>query len=443
MPTTESGTVAFDPTVEEQLLLASTLEQSGWQMAARERFAEASVAAAFIGIAAGLLWRLPPHGGSIGLWVACVLLMAVASAVRFDTPFGFTVATQVAFVPALFVLPLSLVPVAVVVALAIAHARQVITGRFSPDRLWLVIGNAWFAIGPVMVFAISGTHPRNAGALLLIAAFAAQIAVDTVICAIRLWGAGERAISTQLWQGWIYAVDAALGVIGLLVASDLHEKPVAILAILPLLFLLRMFASERHDKLKGLVALNNAYRGTALVLADVVEADDTYTGQHSKSVVTLALAVGEEMGLDLEQCRNLEFGALLHDVGKIAIPKEIINKQGPLDPDEWTVIKTHTIEGQRMLDQAGGFMREVGLIVRSHHERWDGGGYPDQLAGEEIPIQARIIACCDTWNAMRTDRSYRKALPHEVALAELLKNSGTQLDPAAVQALLKVIASDA
>ena len=117
------------------------------------------------------------------------------------------------------------------------------------------------------------------------------------------------------------------------------------------------------------------------------------------------------LGLDAERRRNLEFGALLHDVGKIAIPKEIINKPGKLDPDEWTVIKTHTLEGQKMLDRVGGFMREVGLIVRSHHERWDGGGYPDGLAGEAIPLEARIIAVCDSWNAMRTDRAYRKALP--------------------------------
>jgi putative nucleotidyltransferase with HDIG domain len=431
--------VPFDPTVEEQLLLVATLEQSESQTAGRERFTEASVAAAFIAVTVALLWRLPPHGLSVGLAVASLLIMALASAVRFDTPFGFTVATQLGFVPALFALPLSLVPVAVVVALALAHMPQVVSGRFRPDRLWLVIGNAWFAIGPVMVFAISGTQPRNAGAGLLIAAFAAQVAVDSAICAIRLWGTGEVSFVTQLHQSWVYAVDAALAVIGLLVAEDVHETPAAILAVLPILWLLWLFARERHDKLEGLVALNNAYRGTALVLGDVIEADDGYTGEHSKSVVTLSLAVAVELGLPREQCRNVEFGALLHDVGKIAIPKEIINKPGALDPQEWTIIRTHTIEGQRMLDRAGGFMRDVGLIVRSHHERWDGSGYPDQLSGAAIPIEARIIACCDTWNAMRTDRSYRKALSQEVALAELQNNSGTQLDPEVVGALLRVL----
>ncbi len=125
------------------------------------------------------------------------------------------------------------------------------------------------------------------------------------------------------------------------------------------------------------------------------------------------------------------------------IPKEIINKPGKLDPEEWRIIKTHTIEGQKMLERVGGFMREVGLIVRSHHERWDGGGYPDGLSGEAIPLEARIVACCDTWNAMRTDRSYRQALPYEVAMAELLENSASQFDPRVVQALVQVVATEA
>ena len=153
--------------------------------------------------------------------------------------------------------------------------------------------------------------------------------------------------------------------------------------------------------------------------------------------------VAKEIGLDADRCRNLEFGALLHDVGKIAIPKEIINKPGQLDSDEWTIMRTHTIAGQKMLDRVGGFMTEVGRIVRSHHERWDGGGYPDGLSGEEIPLEARIITCCDAWNAMRTDRVYRKALSYEVALTELLCNNGTQFDPAVVAALLRVVGLDA
>ena len=187
------------------------------------------------------------------------------------------------------------------------------------------------------------------------------------------------------------------------------------LLLVPLLGVLASLARERRQRLESLLELGQAYRGTALVLGDVVEADDGYTGEHCKSVVTLSLEVAEQLNLSPQQRRNLEFGALLHDVGKIAIPKQIINKPGPLDPDEWVIIKTHTIEGQRMLDRVGGFMREVGLIVRSHHERWDGAGYPDRLTGVAIPLEARIITCCDSWNAMRTDRAYRTALSHDAA----------------------------
>ena len=118
-------------------------------------------------------------------------------------------------------------------------------------------------------------------------------------------------------------------------------------------------------------------------------------------------------------------------------------RDGQLDPGEWAIVKTHTLEGQKMLDRVGGFMREVGLIVRSHHERWDGSGYPDGVAGEQIPLEARIIFCCDTWNAMRTDRPYRKALSYEVARAELMSASGTQLDPKLVDALLELVAGEA
>ena len=157
-------------------------------------------------------------------------------------------------------------------------------------------------------------------------------------------------------------------------------------------------------------------------------------------MVGLALDLADQLGLGPERQRNLEFAALLHDVGKIAIPKEIINKPGKLDPDEWTIIKTHTVEGQKMLERVGGFMRQVGIIVRSHHERWDGGGYPDGLAGESIPLEARIITCCDSWNAMRTDRPYRKALSHDVALAELLSGAGGQFDPGVVGAFVAMVA---
>jgi HD-GYP domain-containing protein (c-di-GMP phosphodiesterase class II) len=190
------------------------------------------------------------------------------------------------------------------------------------------------------------------------------------------------------------------------------------------------------------VELSRAYRGTALLLGDVVEADDAYTGSHSRDVVELVMAVGPRMGLDEDQLRNLEFAALLHDVGKIAIPNEIINKPGPLNDEERAIINTHTIEGEKMLENVGGALADVGRIVRSCHERCDGLGYPDGLVGTAIPVEARIVACCDAFNAMTTDRPYRAALPLAEALAELRTHRGTQFDPDVVDALVEIHADE-
>ncbi len=135
----------------------------------------------------------------------------------------------------------------------------------------------------------------------------------------------------------------------------------------------------------------------------------------------------------------MEFAALLHDVGKISIPKEILNKPAKLTAEEFELMKTHTVEGQFLLDRVGGLLGRIGEVVRSCHERWDGQGYPDGLAGEKIPLASRIVFVCDAYNAMTTDRPYRRAMSTEEALSELKTNSGTQFDPTIVAALLEVV----
>jgi HD-GYP domain-containing protein (c-di-GMP phosphodiesterase class II) len=135
----------------------------------------------------------------------------------------------------------------------------------------------------------------------------------------------------------------------------------------------------------------------------------------------------------------VEFGALLHDVGKLQVPNEIINKAGPLDDAEWAIMRRHTIDGEAMLARVGGMMHEVGRIVRGSHEDWDGTGYPDGLGGEQIPLASRIVACADAYSAMTTDRSYRRALGHDKAVAELERCAGTQFDPDVVRAAIVVV----
>jgi putative nucleotidyltransferase with HDIG domain len=431
--------MSLEPTHAEQPFLAETLDRDTSPLTARERLSEWVVGGGFAVAAAALcvvgeIGSFDPVPAALSL-----LVLAVASRVRFDVVFGFTVPTQLAFIPLMFAMPVALAPVAVAVALAAARIPELLTGRTRPARLIHVLGNSWFAIGPAVVFTVSSTAPHEAGALLLIAALVAQFAGDFCASALRDTIGTGVSVRDQLGETWVYAVDAGLSPVALAVGELVQRYELAALAPLPLLGLLAVFARERRQRLESLLELSNAYHGTALVLGDVIKADDGYTGEHSRSVVQLALELGKQLDADPRRLRNLEFAALLHDVGKIAIPKEIINKPGSLEPGEWQIIKTHTLEGQKILDQVGGFMREVGVIVRSHHERWDGSGYPDGLAGEAVPLEARIIACCDAWNAMRTDRAYRKALSHEAALAELVAGRGSQFDPRAVDALLEIV----
>lgn len=174
--------------------------------------------------------------------------------------------------------------------------------------------------------------------------------------------------------------------------------------------------------------LSRAYREAALLLCP------------GAALVDLVLAVGRAMGLHQEQLRRLEFGGLLHDVGKAGIPREILDKPGALEPHERAVIEQHTTVGEAMLERAGGLLADVGRVVRSTHERYDGLGYPDGLAGDAIPIESRIIACCDALGAMTTTRPHREALTVEEALKRLRRNSGSQFDPDVVDALLVVTA---
>jgi putative nucleotidyltransferase with HDIG domain len=179
---------------------------------------------------------------------------------------------------------------------------------------------------------------------------------------------------------------------------------------------------------------------TVLLAAELIEASDPYTASHSQDVVDLALMVAEHLALEPACRRRVELGALLHDVGKIRIAPEIINKRGPLDDHEWEIMRTHTIIGEAMLRSAGRFMAGVARVVRHTHERHDGAGYPDGLAGDEIPIESRIVSVCDAYNAMTTDRAYRRALNSGEALDELRRCAGSQFDPAMVAALARALA---
>jgi HD-GYP domain-containing protein (c-di-GMP phosphodiesterase class II) len=180
--------------------------------------------------------------------------------------------------------------------------------------------------------------------------------------------------------------------------------------------------------------LQSAYSETVTALARALESKDSGTGAHSLRVQSYALELTEEVAPELLDDPSLEHGFLLHDVGKIGIPDEILRKPGPLDDDERKLMESHTVLGERMLEDLA-LLRGEGLrVVRSHHERWDGSGYPDGLAGEEIPIGARVFAVADALDAMTNDRPYRVAGDWRNAAEQIERGADAQFDPAVVAA---------
>ena len=177
------------------------------------------------------------------------------------------------------------------------------------------------------------------------------------------------------------------------------------------------------------------YHAMVRSLALALEARDGYTGEHSGAVERLSVLVACRLGLDGPAVADVRSTALLHDVGKIGIPDRVLHKPGPLDAEEWALMEEHPAIGERILRPLPGF-RAVATAVRHEHERWDGGGYPDGLRGEAIPLASRIVLCCDAWNALVSDRPYRRALPFAAARAELERCAGTRFDPRVVAALL-------
>ncbi len=187
---------------------------------------------------------------------------------------------------------------------------------------------------------------------------------------------------------------------------------------------------------RGLEAQN---RETFLMLATVVEARDETTGQHLRHVETSATLLAQAVGLSEREAKELGEAAVMHDVGKAGVPDKILMKPGPLEAAEWDVVKRHTVLGEKILGDREAFTL-ARQIARSHHERWDGSGYPDGLRGEDIPLAARITAVVDMYDALRSERPYKPPWSPGEAFAELERAKGTQLDPALVDAFLALLA---
>jgi putative nucleotidyltransferase with HDIG domain len=416
------------------------------RLTARERASALVLGGGFLAaaVAAALLLPASERGTSLGLTVVLVAAYAVAYRLEFEVGTGSGTPVQLVLVPMFFVVPVAHVPLLVAAGILLGNLIDFVRGSIHFERVFLRLAAAWHALGPALVLGLAGeSSPSLDQWPVYVAALAAQFGCDFASVAVHERLNQGVAPSIQLRaMSLVWLVDTSLAPVGLAVAFAATESSYGILLALPLIVLLSVFARERQMRIDHALELSSAYQGTAFLLGDVVEADDAYTGSHSRDVVELTLAVADELRLDARHRRDAEFAALLHDVGKVRTPKEIINKPGKLTPEEREIIQQHTIEGERMLEKVGGLLGEVGHIVRSCHERHDGGGYPDGIAGEEIPLVARIVSCCDAFNAMTTDRPYRAALPLDEAIAELRRNAGKQFHPQVVDAVVRVVLTD-
>jgi HD-GYP domain-containing protein (c-di-GMP phosphodiesterase class II) len=200
-------------------------------------------------------------------------------------------------------------------------------------------------------------------------------------------------------------------------------------------------ARQLRENAEAYSRLDEAYLETVTALAAAMEAKDHYTADHAASLASTSLAVGRRLGLDEEALRELNYAAILHDIGKIGVPGRILNKPGPLDAEEFALMTEHTVIGEQIIENME-HLRPVARIVRSAHERYDGKGYPDGLAGESIPFHSRILFVCDAYDAMTSDRPYRMALTADEALAELCACAGSQFDPVVVEAFAAELAGN-
>ncbi len=348
---------SYESPAAEALLLSRRLRSGD---GGRRLLITEAVAAALYLTCAALLAVLAPSPRPFSVAsVTVVVAYLAAQRVRFPVGSAWTPATQLVFVPMLFILPTSLVPLIVAGCAIVDQLPQIVRTHPYPARVLARVGDCFFALGPALVLVAFGDDHSVAWARwpVLLLALVAQIVFDAGAGFARTWFAERIRPAEQLPMLWLYVTDTCLSCVGVLIAAAAVRRPGLVLLSLPLVGLLWLFARERQERLEHVLELSTAYKGTALLLGAIVEADDHYTGMHSRDVVEISLAIADDLGLDSSRRRCLEFAALLHDVGKIRVPKEIINKPSTLETAEREIIRRHTVEGEQMLAQVGGDAR--------------------------------------------------------------------------------------
>jgi signal transduction histidine kinase len=345
------------PTADPQVVLADTLARPRMVMTARERLAELVLGSGFLAALAALWVYVPPGRFAIIPALAAFLVLAVAARIQIDTSFGFTVPTQLAFVPLLFAMPLALVPIAVVAALLLARIPDLLRGQLQASRMVHAVANSWYAFGPVAVFALARVAPQSASAAVLLAALAGQFLVDYAAIVLRFKIAGRATPVELMSQGWIYVVDAGLSGVALVAAEQINRSPIAVLAPLPLLGLVAMFARERRQRLESLVELNDAYREARDAAVEALSMKSAFLRNVSHEIRTPMNAV---MGMN----------ELLLDT--------------PLDGTQLAYAQRIQESGEQMLTIINDIL-DVSKLESGEFGRW--------RAGEEAALELSAVGC--------------------------------------------------
>jgi len=319
-----------------------------------------------------------------------------------------------------------------VVSLVAASAALLVYGEAAKDqplfkRLFnasqyvvsITAANMVLSLFHVQGFRLTAIHLAA-----YVAAAVAYLIVNVTMVAIAL-GTLQKKSPWSIWGcniRWATPNFLALSPLALLIALVYHnfEWIGLVLLFIPLLL-------SRHS-FRLYVDMRENYLSTVEALVQALEAKDPYTSGHSDRVAKFAVAIAEKLGMTEEQIEFIKYAAVLHDVGKIGVSENILNKKERLSPADWICIHNHPVIGQNIIKNIK-FLFDIGPAVRHHHERYDGQGYPDGLAAQEIPLAARIIAIADTFDAITSDRSYRRGKTEMEALQEIKRVAGSQLDP--------------
>lgn len=374
--------------------------------------------------------------------ITAVILAIISLVLEFGVDFrllisGSTSFSTVSYVAMIFMLPFPLPALAggCIILLSDLRARKV------PSHLALNFANYTLTLGIASLIWHLYAHgrpltdlPRSLTPVLVISAvIIAFYAVNVIILNGYLAIVNHRPMS-YIWvtQDLEFLLPyLSLEVVGVLAALVWETSP----SILPLL---AVPAVTTYLAFETIERLQRQTQEAMIAMADAIDARDSYTAQHSRRVTDLARRLAEVYGLKPREIERLELAARVHDIGKIGISDQILHKSGPLTDKEWETMREHPAIGEQMLLPYRQF-RHQALIVRSHHERWDGRGYPDNLRSQSIPISARIIGVADAFDAMTSTRPYRPAMSRARAVEEIRKNAAIQFDPMVVASFLQVM----